>query len=76
MREETMAQRRDVRPVRAGRRIVVKRKTGIEWLPIVIVLLLLIIGGLVAWYLLSDNNENVPAAEGAVALVRLVRVLI
>jgi len=70
-----MGQRRDVRPVRAGRRVVVKRKTGVEWLPILIVLLLLIIGGLVAWYLLSDNEENVPAVEGALAVARVAALL-
>ena len=51
--------------------MVVKRRNGIEWLPIVIILLLLIIGGIVAWVLLNDNDENVPVVEGAFMLARL-----
>ena len=51
--------RRDVRPVRTGRRVVVKRQTGLEWLPIAIILLILVIGGVIVWLLMSDNNNDV-----------------
>jgi flagellar basal body-associated protein FliL len=54
-----MGMRREVRPVRRpGRRVVVKRRTGMEWLPIVIVIALLVIGGIVAWVVISNNDNN------------------
>ena len=60
-----MGMRREVRPVRRpGRRVVVKRRTGMEWLPIVIVIGLLVIGGIVAWVVITNNDNN--AATSAV----------
>ena len=65
--------RRDVRPVRPGRRVVVKRKTGMEWLPVVIVIALIVIAGIVAWVLLTNNDTAASSViESPVALARSV----
>jgi len=57
------------RPV--ARRRVVQRKTGVEWLPIVIVILLIVIAGVVIWILLSDNNDVPVAMTLSIALLAL-----
>jgi hypothetical protein len=59
--------RRDVRPVRPGRRVIVKRKTGLEWLPVVIVIALLVIGGIVAWIYLTNNDTTASSTVESVA---------
>jgi hypothetical protein len=65
--------RRDVRPVRRGRRVIVKRKTGMEWLPVVIVIALIVIAGIVAWVLLTNNDTAASSViESPVALARSV----
>ena len=62
---------RNMRPVRPGRRVIVKRKTGMEWLPVVIVIALIVIAGIVAWVLITNNDTAASSAvESPVALVR------
>ena len=61
---------RDVRPVRPGRRVIVKRKTGMEWLPVVVVIALIVIAAIVAWVLITNNDTTASSAvESPVALV-------
>jgi uncharacterized membrane protein len=61
---------RDVRPVRPGRRVIVKRKTGMEWLPVAVVIALIVIAGIVAWVLITNNDTTASSAvESPVALV-------
>jgi uncharacterized membrane protein len=61
---------RDVRPVRPGRRVIVKRKTGMEWLPVAVVIALIVIAGIVAWVLITNNDTPASSAvESPVALV-------
>jgi hypothetical protein len=45
-----------------------RRRTGSNWIPWFVIIALLVIGGIVAWVVYTNGQNDVPGVEGARAI--------